>query len=338
MIKKFKPEYDLSIVIPIYNEEECIDKLYEAINSVVSQMQLSYEVILIDDGSKDRSFQLLKEIHRKNKNFKVIKFRKNFGQTAAMSAGIDYAKGKVIITMDADLQNDPKDIPMLLDKMKEGYDIVSGWRKNRKDKFISRRLPSMLANKLISKITGVKLHDYGCTLKAYDAQVLKSVNLYGELHRFIPAVANFVGVNVTEVVVNHHPRLYGQSKYGISRTFRVVLDLITVKFLLKYLPKPMQFFGKIGLYSLGASMFCALVTIGMRLFRNFDITGNPFFLLTILFALSGIQFISTGILGEMVSRVYYEGQSKTIYSVDTILDKAKNELVNNESLNEVATV
>lgn len=320
MNKRFTPKYNISIVIPIYNEEESINNLYEAINKAISKMHLSYEIILVDDGSKDKSFELLNNLHNKDSHIKVIKFRKNFGQTAAMSAGIDLAMGETIITMDADLQNDPEDISILLKKMSEGYDIVSGWRKERKDKFISRRLPSMLANKLISKITGVYLHDYGCTLKAYNTEVLKSINLYGELHRFIPAVADTVGVKVAEVVVNHHPRLYGKSKYGISRTVRVILDLITVKFLLKYFSKPMQFLGKIGLYSIIASLLCALFTLYMKIFSNFDITGNPFFLLTCLFLIAGFQFISSGLIGEMVSRVYYEGLNKSVYTIEVVLD------------------
>src|SRR3972149_8027070 len=238
----------VSIVIPVYNEEERVPVLYKAIKNAMDDAGVGYEIIFVDDGSKDNTFSILSEIQKGDGKVVVISFRRNFGQTAAMSAGFDYAKGDVIVTMDADLQNDPKDIPRLVEKAKD-YDVVSGWRKNRKDPFFSRRLPSMMANWLISKVTGVYLHDYGCTLKAYRRDVIKNLKLYGEMHRFIPAVASWYGVRVAEMEVRHFPRLRGSTKYGISRTIKVVLDLITVKFLQSFSTKPIQFFGPAGILS-----------------------------------------------------------------------------------------
>ena len=230
---------DLSIVIPLLNEEENIPELYRELNEVLVGINRKYEMVFVDDGSTDTSLQLLQELQEKDSHVVVVSFRKNFGQTAAMAAGFDYACGDVIITMDADLQNDPRDIPLMLEKVDEGYDVVTGWRFDRKDPFINRRLPSMIANKIISKTTGVNLHDYGCTLKAFRNEVIKTIKLYGEMHRFIPAIASGMGISITEVKVNHRARRFGSSKYGISRTFRVILDLLTVKFLLSYSTRPM---------------------------------------------------------------------------------------------------
>lgn len=240
---------DLSVVIPIYYEEENIRPLYDAVTAALDPTGLSYEIITVDDGSGDGSFAVLKELALVDKRLRVIRFRRNFGQTAAMAAGFEASRGAVIIPMDGDLQNDPADIPLLLEKIKEGFDVVSGWRKDRQDAFINRTLPSRIANGLISRMTGVHLHDYGCTLKAYRREVLEGIGLYGEMHRFVPALASRVGAKVTELPVRHHPRLHGQSKYGISRTMRVVLDLITVRFLLSYATKPIQLFGKWGIYA-----------------------------------------------------------------------------------------
>ncbi len=314
-------KYDLSIVVPIYNEAENIERLYNVLHDVLSRMDYTYEIILIDDGSGDDSYKKLEILHNEVNDLKVIKLRKNFGQTPAMVAGIDISQGEIIITLDADLQNDPHDIPKLLDNIKDGYDIVSGWRKNRKDKMLLRKIPSKIANRLISKITGVHLHDYGCTLKAYRACILKQVKLYGELHRFIPAVASLVGVRIKEVPVNHHPREFGESKYGISRTFRVILDLILVNYLLRYMHKPIHFFGKLGIIAFIISFISALVTLWMKFYDDFDITGNPFFMIAILFMIAGVQAIFTGVLAEMISRIYYEGLNKSIYSIDQILSK-----------------
>jgi len=306
---------ELSIIVPIYNEEESIDALYEKISAALEPTGLDYELILVDDGSSDRSFMLLKAIAAEDAKVKVIRFRRNFGQTAAMAAGFDAASGRVVVPMDGDLQNDPADIPRLLAKIDEGYDVVSGWRKDRQDTFINRKLPSMIANGLISRFTGVHLHDYGCTLKAYRREVLDGINLYGEMHRFVPALASQVGAKVTELPVKHHPRMYGTSKYGISRTVRVVLDLMTVKFLLSYSTKPIQLFGKWGVYTLIAGVVSGLTTVYMKIFEHFSMNRNPLWILTVFLIFMGIQFIVLGLLGELNARTYYEAQGKPIYVV-----------------------
>lgn len=306
---------DLSIVVPIYNEEESITHLYERVTAALANTALAYELILVDDGSSDRSFLLLKDIAGLDARVKVIRFRRNFGQTAAMAAGFDAASGRVVVPMDGDLQNDPTDIPKLLAKIDEGYDVVSGWRKDRQDTFINRKLPSMIANGLISRFTGVHLHDYGCTLKAYRREVLEGVNLYGEMHRFVPALASQVGAKVTELPVKHHPRMYGTSKYGISRTVRVVLDLMTVKFLLSYSTKPIQLFGKWGVYTLLAGFLSGTTTVYMKIFEHFSMNRNPLWILTVFLLFMGIQFIVLGLLGELNARTYYEAQGKPIYVV-----------------------
>jgi len=306
---------ELSIIVPIYNEEESVDALYEKISAALEPTGLDYELILVDDGSSDRSFMLLKAIAAEDAKVKVIRFRRNFGQTAAMAAGFDAASGRVVVPMDGDLQNDPADIPRLLAKIDEGYDVVSGWRKDRQDTFINRKLPSMIANGLISRFTGVHLHDYGCTLKAYRREVLDGINLYGEMHRFVPALASQVGAKVTELPVKHHPRMYGTSKYGISRTVRVVLDLMTVKFLLSYSTKPIQLFGKWGVYTLIAGVVSGLTTVYMKIFEHFSMNRNPLWILTVFLIFMGIQFIVLGLLGELNARTYYEAQGKPIYVV-----------------------
>jgi len=306
---------DLSIVVPIYNEEESISLLYERVTAALEKTALVYELILVDDGSSDRSFMLLKDIAGQDSKVKVIRFRRNFGQTAAMAAGFDAASGRVVVPMDGDLQNDPSDIPRLLAKMDEGYDVVSGWRKDRQDTFINRKLPSIIANGLISRFTGVHLHDYGCTLKAYRKEVLEGINLYGEMHRFVPALASQVGAKVAELPVKHHPRLYGTSKYGISRTVRVVLDLMTVKFLLQYSTKPIQLFGKWGVYTLFAGVLSGAATLYMKLFEHMSMNRNPLWILTVFLLFMGIQFIVLGLLGELNARTYYEAQGKPIYVV-----------------------
>ena len=301
--------------MPIYNEEENISHLYERIRTALDQSSLDYELILVDDGSSDRSFMLLKDVAAGDDRVRVIRFRRNFGQTAAMAAGFDAARGRVVVPMDGDLQNDPSDIPRLLAKIDEGYDVVSGWRKDRQDTFINRKLPSMIANGLISRFTGVHLHDYGCTLKAYRREVLEGINLYGEMHRFVPALASQVGARVTEMPVKHHPRLYGTSKYGISRTVRVVLDLMTVKFLLSYSTKPIQLFGKWGVYTMLAGMFTGALTVYMKLVEHMSMNRNPLWILTIFLIFMGVQFIVLGLLGELNARTYYEAQGKPIYVV-----------------------
>lgn len=314
-----KLKIDLSIVIPLYNEEENVEILYESVSVALKASGRRWEVIMVDDGSSDGTLAKLKKIATTEKSMKIISFRRNFGQTAAMAAGFDNAEGEVVIPMDGDLQNDPADISKLLNKMNEGFDVVSGWRKDRKDRFINRKLPSMIANWLISRITGVYLHDYGCTLKAYRKDVLDNLNLYGEMHRFIPALASLNGARVAEIPVNHRERRYGTSKYGILRTFKVILDLVTVKFLLSYSTKPIQLFGGLGMISLLFSLMSFLEVSISKFLYSTDVTGNPFFLLSILFALIGIQFITMGLLGEINIRTYYESQDKSIYVVKEIV-------------------
>lgn len=306
---------DFSIVVPIYNEQENVGELYKAITSALSAADWNYEMIMVDDGSTDASFAELQRLAATDDRLKVIRLRRNFGQTAAMSAGFDAAAGDIIIPMDGDLQNDPADIPRLLDKLHEGYDVVSGWRSDRKDTFITRKIPSILANSLISAFTGVHLHDYGCTLKAYRREVLDGINLYGEMHRFVPALASQVGAKVAELPVKHYQRLHGQSKYGISRTLRVVLDLMTVKFLLSYSTKPIQLFGRWGVYTLMAGCASGTATIYMKVFEHYSMNRNPLLILTAFLLFMGIQFIVLGLLGELNARTYYEAQGKPIYVV-----------------------
>lgn len=301
----------VSIVIPLYNEEENIEPLYHSLKSVMDREGKDYELLFVDDGSTDRTFQILNQLAEIDDRVKVLSFRRNFGQTAAFAAGFDHAKGDVIVTIDGDLQNDPNDIPKLLSLIGE-YDIVSGWRRKRRDSFIKRRLPSIIANWLISTVTGVRLHDYGCSLKAYKADVLKNINLYGEMHRFIPAVASWYGVKVTEVETTHHPRRHGSSKYDISRAPRVFLDLITVKFLQSFSTRPLQAFGPIGLL-FGIVGFAISLYLTILKLSGQDIGGRPLLLLGVLLIIVGIQLIGMGLIGEMLVRVYHETQKKPIY-------------------------
>ena len=304
-----------SIVVPLFNEQENIAELYKAIINALNRQVYDYEIVLVDDGSTDATFSAMKLLAIEDRRVKVIRLRRNFGQTAAMSAGFDAASGEIIIPMDGDLQNDPADIPRLIEKLHEGYDVVSGWRKDRKDTFITRKIPSVLANSLISRMTGVYLHDYGCTLKAYKREVLEGINLYGEMHRFVPALASQFGAKVAELPVNHHPRLHGTSKYGISRTLRVILDLMTVKFLLTYSTKPIQLFGKWGVYTLLAGFGTGSMTLYMKLFENISMNRNPLLILTAFLLFMGVQFIVLGLLGELNARTYYEAQGKPIYVI-----------------------
>ena len=314
-----KPPLALSIVIPLYNEEESIPSLYTRLTAALDDYGRPFEAIIIDDGSSDRSFELLAEIARKDTRYKIIRLRRNFGQTAAFSAGFDAARGDVIITMDADLQNDPADIPLLMSKIEEGYDIVSGWRKDRQDRFLDRKLPSMIANHMISNVTDVRLHDYGCSLKAYRRDLLQHVRLYGEMHRFIPALAVQVGGTVTEVPVNHHARQYGSSKYGISRTVRVMLDLITVWFLGTYATRPIHVFGGLGLLSTFLGVLLGVYLTFVKLFMHENIGSRPLLMLAVLLVVVGVQLITMGLLGEMIIRTYYESQGKPIYYVRTVV-------------------
>ncbi len=309
----------ISVVIPIYNEEENIKALYEELAEVLIDMNCLYEIIFIDDGSSDKSLELLEQIKENDASVVVVSFRRNFGQTAAMSAGFDYAQGDIIITMDGDLQNDPHDIPEMIKKMESGYDVVTGWRFERKDPFWSRRLPSKIANWIISWITGVYLHDYGCTLKAFRKDVTSNIRLYGEMHRFIPAIASGMGISITEIKVNHRPRRFGASKYGITRTLRVILDLMTVKFLLSYATRPLHVFGTLGFVASSIGFFMALYMTIQRHFFGISLANRPLLLLAVLLIFIGIQFITIGLLAELVVRTYHESQRKPIYYVRKVL-------------------
>jgi glycosyltransferase involved in cell wall biosynthesis len=319
----------ISIVIPIYNEEENIPQLYRELKEVLEKLPYDYEIIFVDDGSTDKSYEILKDIAQKDSKIKVIRFRRNYGQTAAMYAGFQHADGDVVITMDGDLQNDPRDIPKLLEKIEEGYDIVSGWRKNRKDNFITRTLPSKIANWLISKVTGVELHDYGCTLKAYRREVAKNYRLYGDMHRFLPAVAKSFGARIAEVVVNHRPRIYGKSKYGIGRTIRVMLDILLVKFLNDYLNKPMYAFGGLGLLMMFLGFIIMLYLSIEKLIFGESIGNRPLLILGVLLFLSGLQLLSTGIIAEVVIRTYYESKRDVPYRIAEKINFEEKESVNN---------
>ena len=311
----------LSVVVPLFNEEENLESLFAQLVTVLEGLDCGYEIIAVDDGSTDGSFAILKQLHEGNPRIKVVRFRRNFGQTAAFAAGFDQASGEVVITIDADLQNDPADIPCLLDKIAEGYDVVSGWRKDRQDRFLDRKLPSMIANWLISAVTGVHLHDYGCSLKAYHHDVVKSVRLYGELHRFIPALASWMGVSVTELPVSHNPRRFGKSKYGPSRTVRVLLDLLTVRFMLSYSARPMQLFGGIGLLAFVLGTISSLYLSAQKVIHGYYYSiDRPLLLLSVLLIVVGVQMVSMGLLGELVVRTYHETQGKPIYMIREILE------------------
>ena len=322
---------DISIVIPVYNEEESILTLHKQIRNACEPMGKSYEMLFVDDASTDGTFALLKQMHRKDPSLRVLRFSRNFGQTAALAAGISHARGEIIVTLDGDLQNDPADIPRLVAKLEEGYDLISGWRLNRQDPFLTRRLPSIMANWLISLTTKVKLHDYGCTLKAFRSEVAKSLHLYGEMHRFIPALASDLGAAIAEMPVNHRPRSHGNSKYGISRTIRVILDLLTVKFLSSYLTRPIHVFGSLGLLSTTAGTAMLGYLGFQRLFLSMPLANRPLLLLGILLMVMGVQLITMGLLGEMISRIYHEGQGKSIYIVREILDSLAGKSPPNEA-------
>ncbi|MEN6645386.1 MAG: glycosyltransferase family 2 protein [Armatimonadia bacterium] len=310
-----EPVRKLSLVLPVYNEVDNIEPLYEALSAALARLALPAEVVLVNDGSRDGSTEKLDAVADRDERFVAVHLRRNFGQTAAMAAGFDQATGDVIIALDADLQNDPNDIPLLLDKINEGYDVVSGWRRDRHDKWLTRILPSKMANWLISKMTGVYLHDYGCSLKAYRREILQDVKLYGEMHRYIPALAYWAGARVGEVVVTHHARKFGQSKYGLSRTLKVVLDLLTVKFLLAYSTKPIQVFGRWGLWSGAAGFLLALYLSLERLVYGTPLANRPALLLAVLLMLLGVQFVCMGLIAELQARTYYEAQDKKIYAI-----------------------
>lgn len=305
----------LSIVIPIYNEEENIPLLYDEIVTAIDGKYRDFEIIYINDGSPDKSLRVLKTLHQKDKRVKIINFRKNFGQSTAISAGFDYCRGDIIVTLDGDLQNDPADIPMIVTKVLEGFDIVNGWRKDRKDKLISKKIPSYFGNKLISVITKVKLHDYGCTLRGFTREVVKNLTLYGEMHRYIPAIASKMGIKSIEIPVNHRERVHGKSQYGIGRTFRVILDLISIKYLLSFSHRPLQIFGGLGGLMMSVGFILGLYLTYVKYFLDQAIGGRPLLFVTVLSIFLGFQLITLGLIAEMLSRIYHEGLKKNVYSV-----------------------
>ncbi|CAD0229995.1 MULTISPECIES: glycosyltransferase family 2 protein [Planktothrix] len=329
ILKTPEPEYGdlifdshtlaISIVVPIYNEVESLPRLIAAIDTNMADLGLTYELICVDDGSSDGSTELLKQQAEINPNLKAIVLRRNYGQTAAMAAGFKYSQGQVIITLDGDLQNDPQDIALLLRELGKGYDVVSGWRKNRQDAKLSRLLPSRIANWLISKMTGVQLHDYGCSLKAYRTELIADMNLYGELHRFLPALAFIEGAKITEIPVNHHARRFGQSKYGLDRTFRVVMDLLTISFIKKFLTRPMHVFGLLGISAFGVGIVVGAYLSFIRLVLGQEIAARPLLTLAVLMTLTGIQLFCFGLLAELSMRTYHESQDRPIYRVREVI-------------------
>ncbi|MBP7053707.1 MAG: glycosyltransferase family 2 protein [Phycisphaerae bacterium] len=312
----------LSVVVPLLDEEENLPALYEQITRALAG-RYEYELIFIDDGSTDRSFEVLKGFQASDPRVCVIRFRRNFGQTAALSAGFAHSRGDVIVALDADLQNDPADIPALVSKLDEGYDVVSGWRKKRHDNAIKRLLPSKMANWLISRITGVRLHDYGCTLKVYRREVLAETRLYGEMHRFIPALASWSGAKIAECVVNHRPRTAGKAKYGLARTFKVVLDLMTVKFLGSFSTKPIYVFGGLGLFTALLAILFAWLVVYQKIEHKTDMSGNPLLLLAAVLVITTVQFILMGLLAELLVRTYHESQNRPTYVIREILDSTE---------------
>jgi len=314
----------LSVVIPVFNEEDTLDLLHEALHKALDGMPYPWEVVFVDDGSSDNSLLILdKYIEEDPDHFFLVVLRRNFGQTAAIAAGIDHAQGSVIVLMDADMQNDPADIPMLIEKINEGYDVVSGWRVKRKDSFVTRTLPSRIANGMISWVTGVKLHDYGCTLKAYRREVLTGFHLYGEMHRFIPAYAGYVGARIIEVPVQHHPRRFGKTNYGLERTLKVILDLFTVKFLISYSNKPLYLFGGVGVGLMVVGMATLLILLIRRLGFGISPFASPMFPAAFLFIVMGFQSVLMGLIAELQVRTYHEAQSKPTYTLRRVVGKPR---------------
>jgi glycosyltransferase involved in cell wall biosynthesis len=310
---------DLSIVIPLFNEAENVKPLIAEIQAAVEPLSKRYEIVLVDDGSRDNTFQILAQMYRIEPHLRVIRLKRNFGQTAALAAGLTHARGEIIIMMDGDAQNDPADIPPLLHTLEHGYDLVCGWRYRRKDPLLRRRLPSMIANGLISWTTQVKLHDYGCTLKVMRKDIAKGLKLYGEMHRFIPAIAYERGAKIAELKVNHRPRTRGRSKYGVTRTVRVILDLLTVKFLMSYSTRPSHIFGIIGIASGGLGFLLGIYLTLQKFVYNMEIGRRPLLLLAVLLIFIGFQFVTMGLLGEMLSRTYHESQDKAVFVIGEIL-------------------
>lgn len=322
-LKQLKKLPEISIVVPIYNEEETLIKLVKNIANYLVNYS-SYEIICVDDGSQDGTTEILKRLAKERHDLIGIILRRNYGQTPAMAAGFEYAKGQIIVTLDGDLQNDPADIPQLIAKLNEGYDLVSGWRKNRQDDTLTRLLPSKIANWIIAKVTGVNLHDYGCSLKAYRAELIADMNLYGELHRFLPALAYIEGARIAEIPVGHHPRRYGKSKYGLGRTFRVIMDLLTVFFIKKFLTRPMHVFGSFGLGSILLGILLGAYLTYLKLGLGESIGQRPLLILAVLLVLTGVQLLSFGLLAELVMRTYHESQKRPIYRVREIIGRTLN--------------
>lgn len=315
----------LSIIVPVYNEEDNVAESYAEISSVLRAFGRDYEIIFVDDGSRDETLSRLSVVTAGDQQVRIIEFRRNFGQTAAMAAGLDFAQKDIVVTLDGDLQNDPAEIPKMVQKLEDGFDLVAGWRKHRQDKLISRKIPSLLANRLISWATGVSLHDYGCTLKVMRSDVAKGIRLYGEMHRFIPALAAELGAKIAEVPVNHRARRYGTSKYGISRTLRVVLDLITVKFLLGYSKRPIHLFGSAGIGS-GLLGFLILLRLTYeRMVLDVPMGNRPMMTLGVMLIIIGLQFLVFGLLAEVLARTYYESQHKKIYAVRRLIENGSSE-------------
>ncbi len=310
----------LSVVIPIYNERDNVDLLYAGLTEALDTYGRTYELIFVNDGSRDGSTEKLETLAARDGRVKIIEFRRNFGQTAAMQAGIQHATLDYVVTMDGDLQNDPTDIPRMVAKLEEGFDLIHGWRKHRQDAFVNRKLPSKMANWLIAKVTGFPVHDLGCTLKVMRREIAQELQLMGEMHRFIPILAHWQGARCAEIETKHHPRRFGTTKYGIGRTTRVLLDLLTVKFLIRYSAGPMKLFGNLGLIALAAGSLAGAATIGMKLFGGIDMTGNPLLLLSVLGAVVGVQFLVLGLLGEVCSRIYFACQDRQPYAVRRLVN------------------
>ena len=308
-----KPE--LSVVVPVYNEREAIGDVHASISRALDGLSRSSELIIVDDGSDDGTWEVLSDLSARDPRLRAIRLRRNFGQTAALRAGFDYSRGEIIVSLDGDGQNDPSDIPRMIEKLEEGYDVVNGWRRDRRDPLLFRRLPSVLANLLISRLTGVKLHDFGCTLKACRREIIEEISLYGEMHRMIPVLAHFMGAAIGELEVSHHPRTSGRSKYTLFRAVSVILDLITLKFFLGYFTRPLHMFGLAGLISSLAGGVCFLAVLVMKLTAYMDMTGNPLLYLGVLAVVVGVQFIMLGLLGEVTVRTYFESQKKPIYVI-----------------------
>lgn len=316
---------DVSVIVPVYNEAESLALLHQGLHQALDSLERDWEVVYVDDGSKDQSWTILESLSENDPHACLVQLRRNFGQTTAIAAGIDHARGSILVLIDADLQNDPADIPMMLEKIQEGYDVVSGWRYKRKDPFIRRVLPSSIANALISMVTGVHLHDYGCTLKAYRREVLTGFRLYGEMHRFIPAYAGWVGAKIVEVPVKHYPRKFGKAKYGLERTIKVILDLFTVKFLNSYANKPIYLFGGTGIFLFGISLSMLLYILIRRLLLNEHLVRSPLLLMSTMLFILGFQSILLGLIAELLVRTYYESQSKLTYTVRKVINNKKDQ-------------